>query len=306
MIEPRVTFLMPVWNGREFLREAVDSVLAQTRDDWLLVVVDDASTDGSAEIVASYDDPRIRLVRLVRNMGQTGALNAGLELIETPWVARLDQDDMAAPERVDAQLTYVESNLGTVLVGSWADVIDDEGEVVGHHRPVTAPGDVLRELYLRPCPLIHSAVMFSMEAARSVGGYPTDIAFAQDLGLWARLGTVGTLANVSRALTYLRRHPAQTSRSLRGAAGLLRDSLTVTAKLPEPLADDRKLRATWRARRLRLMIQLSFVAARAGDWPLARHSANDTVRALVADPFAVLRIARLAVTWTLRHVRAAL
>lgn len=301
--EPTATFLIPVWNGRDFLRDAIDSVLAQTRNDWLLVVVDDASIDDSAKIVASYDDPRIELIRLERNVGQTRALNTGLGMVQTPWVARLDQDDVAAPTRFEAQLAYLEENPGTVLVGSWADFIDDQGSIVGHYRFATEPEDVLRELYLGPSPFIHSAVTFSTEAARALGGYPTEIVYAQDIALWAKLAAHGRIANVPQALTYLRRHPAQTSRSPKGAAGLLRDALTVTADLPDSLASDRKTLATWRARRLRLMIELSFMAARDQDWQLARRSVWDSLRSFIADPLAVFRIVARVPGWALRRIR---
>lgn len=306
VLDAQVTFLIPVYNADEFLRPAIDSILAQTRSDWRLVIVDDASTDGSAEIAASYDDPRITLLRLEENRGETAALNAGLELVETPWVARLDQDDLAAPDRIEHQLAYVEANPGTVLVGSWADLIDNEGEIVRSYRFATAPEDVLKELYVGGSPLLHSAVMFDAEAARSVGGYPTEIGYAQDLALWAKLASVGAIANVPRLLTYLRCHPAQTSRSLRGTAGVLRDALTVTAQLPESLARDRRVRATWRARRLGLMLHLAVVTARAQDWPAARRSIRDALRAFVADPLAIFRLAARAPGWVLLHARGSL
>src|SRR2546423_9594669 len=115
---PQVTFLMSTWNGAEFLRPALDSLLAQTFEDFAVLVVDDCSPDDSAEIAESYGDPRVRVERLQANRGQTGALNHGLGLVDTEWTARIDQDDLAAPERLGRQLGYVGSHPGTGAVRS--------------------------------------------------------------------------------------------------------------------------------------------------------------------------------------------
>src|SRR3954453_22923132 len=106
---PQVTFLMSTWNGAEFLRPALDSLLAQTFGDFAVLVVDDCSPDESAEIASGYDDRRGGGERLDPNRGQTGALNHGLSLIETEWTARINQDDLAAPARLERQLDYLQS-----------------------------------------------------------------------------------------------------------------------------------------------------------------------------------------------------
>src|SRR5262245_48060647 len=97
---PAITFLMSTWNAGPHIRPAIESVLAQTEPDWRIVVVDDGSSDGTPDVVAGYADERIRLERMPENAGQTAALNHGMALVETDWIARLDQDDLAAPDRV--------------------------------------------------------------------------------------------------------------------------------------------------------------------------------------------------------------
>src|SRR5438034_1609729 len=170
---PEVTFLMSTWNGAEFLRPALDSLLAQTFEDFTVLVVDDCSPDDSADIADSYDDPRVRVERLQSNRGQTGALNHGLSLVETEWTARIDQDDLAAAERLERQLEYARSHPAAVAVGSWADFIDEQDRKVGEFRPPADPDAVLRQLYsdLEHNPLVHSGVTFRTEAARAAGGY---------------------------------------------------------------------------------------------------------------------------------------
>lgn len=287
---------MSTYNAGVFLRDAVESVLAQVEEDWLLVVVDDASTDGTADLVSQYVDPRITLVALRRNVGQTAALNFGLERVRTPWVARLDQDDVAMPDRLATQLQYVAANPQTVLLGSWAEFIDESGNVIGRWRPRTAPDDVRRDLYVRSCPLVHSSVLYRADVARMLGGYPTDYAYAQDLALWIAMERAGAVAIVPKVLTCLRRHETQTSRDPRALVQQLGEALRATADLPLEFKHDRATLHAWEGRRLRLHIERAYVAVRAARWRVACESARDAVRLTVMNPLAALWVFRAA--WT--------
>lgn len=302
-MDAKATFLIPVYNGAEFLRSAIESVLTQTCPDWQLIVIDDASTDESAGIAASYDDPRITLARQSRNLGQTAALNMGLSLVQTPWIARLDQDDIAAPERLAAQLAYVAAHPETVLVGCWAELIDAEGEYTGSFRPKTTPRAAFAELFTTAGVLLHSAAMFRTDAVRSVGGYPTDVYVAQDLGLWVKLGRLGEIGIVPRVLLGLRHHPSQTSRDPQAAAGLLREWLDITSELPPQLAADPGVRRAWRTRRLRVMLELILRTARISDWTCMRQSVTGSLRIIITDPLAIFRVAILAVRSFYRRIR---
>src|SRR3954453_23474295 len=120
---PQVTFLMSTWNAGPHLRPAFESVLAQTEPNWRMVIVDDASSDSTPDVAASYGDERIRVERLTENRGQTAALNHGMQLVETEWIARLDQDDVAMPMRVERQLEWIRARPTTAAVGSWVRYI---------------------------------------------------------------------------------------------------------------------------------------------------------------------------------------
>lgn len=293
--DARVTFLMSTFNAGGFLRPAIESVLAQTDPRWRLIVIDDGSSDGSAQVAAAYRDPRVTAVVLEQNRGQTAALNLGLEMIETEWVARLDQDDLAAPHRVERQLAYLQANPDTVLLGSWADYIDERGRPTGRWRPPTDPGKVRTALYTRPCPFAHSAVIYRAEVARRLGGYPTDLAYAQDVAMWARMGAIGPIANVPCVLTYLRIHSNQASRDPIALELQIAETLSILENLPPDLAGDRRTARAWSARRIASMGEQALAAARAGRRDLARQSASAMVAALVRDPLALVRIARLGI-----------
>jgi glycosyltransferase involved in cell wall biosynthesis len=119
---PTVTVLMSVYNSLPYLREAVDSILAQTYDAFEFLIVDDASTDGSRAVLHEYarKDPRIRILENDVNQGLGFCLNRGLEAAGTPWVARMDADDVAFPERLALQMQYLDAHPEVDVLGGAA------------------------------------------------------------------------------------------------------------------------------------------------------------------------------------------
>ncbi|HEY5345943.1 MAG TPA: glycosyltransferase family 2 protein, partial [Verrucomicrobiae bacterium] len=111
---PRISIIMPVWNGEKFLAAAVDSLLAQTFSDFELLVIDDGSTDRTPEILRAYADPRLRVLRLDHG-GIVVALNHGLSQAGADWIARLDADDISLPRRLELQWQAVNRRPRTVL-----------------------------------------------------------------------------------------------------------------------------------------------------------------------------------------------
>ena len=260
----RATFLMSTYNAGPHLRPALDSILAQTVDDWRLVAVDDGSSDGTREVLAEYgQDERLRVELFERNRGQTAALNHGLSLVETEWVARLDQDDLAAPERIERQLAYLESTPGVVALGSWCDYVDEHGAKVGEFRPPSDPDVVLRRLYssLEHNPLAHSAMTYRADDARAVGGYPTELSYAQDTALWLLLAERGRIANVPEPLVRIRTHAGQTSVNPETNRKQLRETLVATDDLPRRLGLDGAEQRAWRRGRVRVETHLAIAAA---------------------------------------------
>src|SRR5581483_9504087 len=119
MSKPIVTVLMSVYNGERYLREAIESILVQTWQDFELVCINDGSTDQSREIVLSFNDPRIRLVDNEQNLGLAKSLNKGLMLARGNLIARQDADDISEPDRLLKQVAFLEQWSEIVLVGSW-------------------------------------------------------------------------------------------------------------------------------------------------------------------------------------------
>lgn len=210
---PQVTVLMTVYNGMPYLKAAVESILSQTLSDFELLVIDDASTDGSADVVGSFADPRIRLIRNPRNLGQAGSLNKGIFLARAAVIARMDQDDLALPCRLEIQLRFLEEHPECAAVGSWLYWINSEGKKTGlTGLPIRNFGSFLGILLGQATPVGHPTAMFRRQALEEQGGYDEAFAPCEDYELWCRLALRRrALGVVPRPLLMLRLHQRQQS-----------------------------------------------------------------------------------------------
>jgi len=200
---------MGVHNGAAHVRQAIDSVLAQTEADLELIVVDDGSTDATPQIVAASPDVRLRVARRPHE-GLTRALNHALALARAPIVARLDADDVALPERLARQLAFLDAHPEIGVLGSAAREINGHGRDVGIVRP---PLDdrTLRRVLIRRNPMVHSSITMRRTLVEAVGGYDASFAVAQDYDLWMRLAAVTRLANLAEPLVVRRLLPGRVS-----------------------------------------------------------------------------------------------
>ncbi len=210
---PRVTVLMTVYNGQPYLREAIDSVLAQTFRDFELLVVDDASQDGSLETIRAYRDPRIHVVAHASNMGQAASLNEGLRVARGEYVARLDQDDRCVATRLDRQAQALDERPELAVVGSWVYYSDASGRTTGVvGMRVENFGHLLGALLIGASPFGHPSVMFRRSMILDAGGYPEEFAPCEDYALWCRLAAIRRPAiSLRTPLTMLRQHDGQQS-----------------------------------------------------------------------------------------------
>lgn len=207
--DPLISVVMPVYNGRRYLAEAMDSILAQTVRDFEFICVDDGSTDDSAAIISEYSkrDARVRLFSRP-NTGVWKALNDGIEASRGRLIARMDADDVSLPNRFEKQLAFLEAHPEVVAVGCPVLVMDADGaplrempdpprwtheEIDAAH--LTGGGQVF----------FHPALIFRRSALERIGLYRNWPA-AQDLDLFLRLAEIGKLANVREILLKYRQH----------------------------------------------------------------------------------------------------
>ena len=194
---------MAVYNAERFLAEAIASVLAQTYRDFELLIIDDGSTDRTADVVSQFGDARARYLPAGRRLGLPGALNLGLENAHGDLVARHDHDDMSDPRRLEKQVAYFEANPDVALVGSRAWLIDETGQRVGRlDRPIDELS--IRWYHLLDNPFVHSSVMFRRCVVwEELGGYDASLPSSEDYELWSRVLGRHAVANLpGRLLSY--------------------------------------------------------------------------------------------------------
>lgn len=212
---PRVTVLLAVKDGEPWIGEAVTSVLGQTFHDLELLVVDDASTDRTLEIVEAFDDRRVRVLRNDRNLGQVPSLNRGLREAHGELVARLDADDRCMPTRLERQVALLDAEPDVGLVGSWLELVDETGRRIGslQERLEDRAGFLFQTLVMRVY-VSHPAAMYRLAPALELGGYDESTEPAEDKDLWRRLLLAGWDARiVPEPLVVYRLHDAQLSRT---------------------------------------------------------------------------------------------
>lgn len=203
---PRVSVILPVYNGEPFLREAVDSILAQSFGDFELIAIDDGSLDASGEIldrIARADD-RVTALHQA-NAGVVATLNRGLALAHGEFIARMDADDVAHPDRFARQVAFLDANPDVAAVGCAVTLIDDRGKRI---RDIDYPGtpEAVAAFLETGSALAHPTVMMRREAVRAVGGYRAAYRHAEDYDLWLRMAERYRLANLAERLLLYRKH----------------------------------------------------------------------------------------------------
>lgn len=227
-----VTVLMAVRNGAPYLRTAIESVLAQTFQAFRFLIIDDASTDDTRDIVRAYGarsislgaasraesrdtDARIELVCLERNVGQTAALNLGLRHASSPWIARMDADDYAAPRRLAEQMQAVDADPSLDCVGTFAWLFRDDPRVVEGVIEKPLQDAAIKRQLCRAVPLIHGSLIMRRRAVLEVGGYDERYRYSADWDLYHRWLPRSRAVNLPQRLVGIRRHPQQDSYSRR-------------------------------------------------------------------------------------------
>lgn len=200
---PLVSILMTVFNGDEFLIEALESLQAQTFQNWEVVVFEHGSTDSSLDLLRSWPDKRLILSTSDTNIGRTNALNTCLKMSRGQLIAVLDADDLSDSERIRKQVEFLIDNPKVGLVGSWSMVIDEKGELIMNVQPPPTHAELVRAIAVND-PIIHSSMMFRRSLAEAVGGYNQDLKYGQDFGLLIEIAGISKIAVIEEPLCFWR------------------------------------------------------------------------------------------------------
>ena len=218
-----------------------DLVLNQTFRDFELLIIDNASTDHTADVVRSYNDDRIRLIVNEKNLGATGSLKKGIDMIKTKYVARIDADDLMLPERLEKQLTFMEDNPDYGIVGSWTRHIDQNDQLYAINRLCTTDKGIRTYLNIQS-PFYHPAIMLRNSVLKEHDlNYDPDIKVAVEYDLWNRILRYSKGCNLPEVLTYYR--TGGDSLTSRNAAKKLQEYLNVREKVCEEHSEDLVLKS---------------------------------------------------------------
>ena len=183
---PKISVVMSVYNGEKYLQESIESILAQTYSDFEFIIIDDCSTDDSVNIIESYDDKRIRLIRNEHNLRLPASLNKGIKSATGKYIARMDADDISMPDRFDKQVSYMETHSEVVAAGGSFQAIDENGNNLYIHH--SASGEKLAKYCLMPSPMAHPTVMMRRDVIVDNNlFYDEQYSSAQDYDLWQRI-----------------------------------------------------------------------------------------------------------------------
>ncbi len=206
---PKISVLMPVYNTKEeYLREAIDSILKQSFEEFELVIVDDASNDATKKVLASFIDPRIVIVENKENKGLAYALNVGLEKSRGEYIARMDSDDIAKPNRLKVSYEYMEQNSEVNIIGTYVDIC---GKVFKQRDELTSELRKALMMVVNVGP-VHPSVMIRNSFLKEYGiKYDEAFYTSEDYDLWARCMEYTPVHIVPEVLLWYRVHEGQFS-----------------------------------------------------------------------------------------------
>jgi glycosyltransferase involved in cell wall biosynthesis len=186
MNNPKVSVVMSVYNGGEYLKQAIASILEQTFVDFEFIIINDGSTDNSEVVIKGFSDSRIKLVSR-NNKGLIVSLNEGLALAQGEYIARMDADDIAHTERLSKQVKFLDEHRDIALLGTWVRTIDEVGEVKGEYSYPPQDYSKIKSYAILHNPFIHPTVMFRKAEIVTLGGYSHDYKHIEDYELWSRV-----------------------------------------------------------------------------------------------------------------------
>ena len=200
-----ISVVMAVYNGEKYLRAAIDSILRQTFSDFEFIIIDDCSTDNTANILKSYTDDRMQIIRNEQNLRLPASLNKGLKMARGKYIARMDADDISVKDRFLRQIRYLEENQDVAAIGGSFQVFNEHGKNMYIKRAYC--DEMLEKYYLIPSPIAHPTAMFRKSMTVDEGFfYDEKYTSAQDYDLWLRVAKKHKINNIPDVVLKYRVH----------------------------------------------------------------------------------------------------
>jgi len=239
---PAVSVVVPAYNAAWCVRRAVESVLAQTFDDFELIVVDDGSTDDTAHVLAEFGN-RIRVISKP-NGGLSSARNAGIAAARGRYVAFLDADDWWLPEKLEHQVALMDADDGLVFCSTAARLESPEGAPLGEWPCAASSASVLEAIFATNAHVAGSgsAVLARKVAFEHAGNFDERLLSLEDIDMWMRLAVMGGYACVPQPLTVILKRPG----SMSGNLDVMRSAAIAVLRKNRTLLPPAKRGGFWR------------------------------------------------------------
>lgn len=214
-MSPKISVIIPVYNGEKYLKETLNSIIQQSFREFELLVIDDASSDGSLNLLHEFAlvDPRIKVFMNSKNMGVSFTTNFGINHSKGEFIALSDQDDVSFTDRFSEQLAFLESNPDIDVVGTQVTDINDQGQILADEPVLPITSGVIRWGLIFGCMLSNSSVMFRRKVFADPNFRFGSFKVAQDYDLFTRMSLQFKMANLQKTLLFSRRHPDNFSRT---------------------------------------------------------------------------------------------
>ncbi len=204
---PKVSVIMPAYNRERFIAESIRSVLAQSFEDYELIIIDDGSTDKTTEKASGFGhDPRIRIIKNEKNLGIAATRNRALSLARAPYIAPLDSDDVWLDrEKLRKQVEFLDENPDYAMLGGGIMHIDIDSKPL---KKVLFPiyDSLIRNIILQYNPFAQSTLLYRKSAALEAQGYSTEYKICDDYDLWLKIGNKHKFTNIPQVLSGYRIH----------------------------------------------------------------------------------------------------
>ncbi len=222
MRNPEITVLTCCYNASSFIMETIESILQQSYQNFEYLIVDDGSMDNTLNILKRYATKDSRIVPIEKkHSGLSDSLNVGLRQAKGKWIARLDADDIAVPDRLSSQWNFVRNNRDVVLLGGRCIEIDKNGTTIKEHIYPQNHNALIRRLENGKAFFPHSSAFFNKEYIMNLGGYNNKFLRSQDCDLWLRVGENALISCLKTPVVKLRKHSQMISIGDRGKLQLV-------------------------------------------------------------------------------------
>ncbi len=202
---PKVSVIMPVYNGEKYIEKAINSILNQTYKDFELILIDDCSPDSSIEIAKKLNDPRIRIIQNEKNSGIAFSRNVGLKAARGEYIALMDDDDLTVPHRFEKQVAYLDNHLDIDVVGGQVALIDENDNITCiRNTPLINPKFIKATLMIRD-PIGNGSAMFRKKLIEDNSIlYKDGCCGMEDYLFWIDCSLHGNITNIQEIMLYWR------------------------------------------------------------------------------------------------------